>query len=213
MIKRVIFDIDDTLIPWEKEYNEEIKNALDELKIAHTAEDAQKISEALVEYENKWYTFDKEKMVQLVNNYMNKEYPKELVYNIIKRWEKCAPNKIEQEIIETLEYLKSKYELVTLTDWYAESQGERLKKAGLLKYFETIYSAENTNRKPFKEAFIRAIGTNKPEECVMIGDIIERDVKGAINAGLQAIWYNPNNKEKDMECITISKIEKLRDIL
>lgn len=213
MIKRVIFDIDDTLIPWEKEYNKEVKNALDELKISHTAEEAQKISEAITEYENQYYTFNKEKMSQYINEYMQKEYPKELIYNIIKRWEKCVPNIIEREIIDTLEYLKSKYELVILTDWYASSQEERLRKLGIEKYFETIYSAENTNRKPFKEAFIKAIGKNRPEECVMIGDDIERDIKGALNAGLQAIWYNPKNKEKNIECIIISKIEKLKNIL
>ena len=28
MIKRVIFDIDNTLIPWENEYNEEIKHLI-----------------------------------------------------------------------------------------------------------------------------------------------------------------------------------------
>lgn len=213
MIKRVIFDIDDTLIPWEKEYNEEVKNALEELKIVHTAEETEKISEAITEYENQYYTFNKEKMSQYVNEYMQKEYPKELIYNIIKRWESCVPNKIEKKIIETLEYLKSKYELVILTDWYASSQKERLIKIGIEKYFKIIYSAENTNRKPFREAFIRAIGENKPEECIMIGDDIERDIKGAINAGLQAIWYNPKNKETDIDCITISKIEKLRNIL
>ena len=41
---------------------------------------------------------------------------------------------------------------------------------------------------------MQAIGDNKPEECIMIGDNFERDIQGALNAGLQVIWYNPNNK-------------------
>ena len=31
-----------------------------------------------------------------------------------------------------------------------------------------------------------------PEECIMIGDSLERDINGAINAGLRAVYYNPN---------------------
>lgn len=96
MIKRVIFDIDDTLFPWKKEYFEEIKKVLEDMEI---------------------------------------EYPETFINNITKRWENCAPDKISQEIIETLEYLKSKYELVALTDWYEEQQKARLKKANILKYF------------------------------------------------------------------------------
>ena len=36
MIKRVIFDIDNTLIPWKEEYYDEINKVLDSLNIEHT---------------------------------------------------------------------------------------------------------------------------------------------------------------------------------
>lgn len=212
MIKRVILDIDNTLIPWEKEYDKEVSNVLNKLEIPYTEEDVEQILKALSEYENAYLTFDKEKMSEYVNQYTKKQYPQELVYEIIKRWEDCVPNEFDLEIIETLEYLKSKYELVILTDWYADSQKERLKKVGIEKYFDTIYSAEKTKRKPYKEAFMQAIGVNKPEECVMVGDSFERDIDGAINAGLQAIYYNPNNIN-EQEYKTIAKIKELKEIL
>lgn len=212
MIKRVIFDIDDTLIPWEKEYDKEINKALDELKITYIDKEITQISKALSEYENVYYTFNKEKMAEYINEYTKKEYPKEFIYNIIKKWENCVQEEIDQEIIETLEYLKPKYEIVSLTDWYADSQKARLRKLGIDKYFETIYSAENTKRKPFREAFMQAIGTNKPEECIMVGDNLERDVKGALEAGLQAVYYT-KNKIEEKEFYTISKIEELIRIL
>lgn len=59
---------------------------------------------------------------------------------------------------------------------------------------------------------MQAIGTNKPEECIMIGNDLERDVKDSINAGLKAIWYNPNNIQ-NTEYTIISQIEKLKEIL
>lgn len=213
MIKRVIFDIDNTLIPWKEEYYSEIKKVLKELNIDYTEKDYEKILEAFREYENVYYTFDKKLMLKYINDYTNKKYPEEFIYNVIEKWANCVPEKIDKNIIKLLEYLKSKYELVILTDWYKDQQIKRLEKVKILKYFSDTYSAENTRRKPFKEAFIQAIGDNKPSECVMIGDNFERDIKGALNAGLQAIYYAPNEIKEKKEYYTISKLEDIANIL
>ena len=212
MIKKVIFDVDDTLIPWKEEYFEEIKKVLNVLKIQYTENDFNEILKALGEYENKYYKFDRKLMLEHINKYTGKQYPIEFIYGCTDRWSECVPEKIEPELIKTLEYLKTKYQLVVLTDWYVDQQAKRLEKAGILRYFTNVYGAEKTNRKPFKDAFAQAICENKPEECVMIGDSLERDIKGAINAGCKAIYYSKNaNTVKNY--ITISKLEKLREIL
>lgn len=213
MIKRVILDIDNTLIPWKEEYFKEINNVLDELNIKHTEKDYNEIRKALSEYENEYYTFDRKLMMEYINKYTKKNYPEEFIYKVTERWANCVPDKIEKETIETLEYLKFKYELVILTDWFGDQQSKRLEKLDILKYFQNIYSAEKTKRKPFKEAFMQAIGNNKSEECIMIGDNLERDIKGALNAGLNAIYYNPNHKDFDVESTDISKIAELKNIL
>ncbi len=213
MIKRVIFDIDNTLIPWKSEYFNEIDKELNFLKIEHTEDDCNNIEKALSEYENKYYIFDRKLMIDYINHFTNKQYPEKFIYNLTKRWENCVPDKIDNNIIEVLNYLKSKYELVCLTDWYGDQQEKRLENIKILKYFSKIYSAEKTNRKPFKEAFIQAIENYKPEECIMIGDSLERDIKGALNAGLKAIWYCPKNKGKNEQYNIISDLEELKNIL
>lgn len=213
MIKRVILDIDNTLIPWEEKYCGEIKKVLDELNIKYTDKEYNEILKAFDEYENEYYTFNKKVMLEYINKYTNKEYPIEFMNNIINKWANCVPDELEEGTIETLEYLKTKYELVILTDWFAKQQKERLEKLKILDYFSNIYSAEEVKRKPFKEAFIQAIGNNKAEECVMVGDNIERDIKGALNVGLDAIYYNPKNKEFNLECKSIFKIKELKNIL
>lgn len=218
MIKRVIFDIDNTLIPWKKEYFKEIDKALTEHGIEHTEEDYQKIVEAFNKYENKYFSFDINLMTEFVREYTKKNYSKELIYDFIKRWSKCTPNEPDKTIVETLEYLKDKYEIVILTDWFQAPQKDRLRKVNILKYFQYVYAAENTKRKPYKEAFLSAIGENKPEECIMIGDNFERDVEGAINAGLEAVYYtkystNHPKKETSKKYYTISEIKELKTIL
>lgn len=213
MIKRVIFDVDNTLIPFKKEYFEEIKNVLKDLKIKYTDKDYNEILKAFSEYENIYYTFDRKLMIDFINKYTKKQYPEEFMYKMTERWSNSGIDEIEEGIKETLEYLQPKYELVILSDWYKDQQVKKLERVDFLKYFQNIYTAENTKRKPFKEAFMQALGTNKPEECIMIGDDLERDIKGALNAGLQAIWYNSNNKSPNTEYQKITKIEQLKTIL
>ena len=219
MIKRVIFDIDNTLIPWKNEYYNEIFEVLKELNTECSNEDFNKIKQAFGEYENVYY----------LNEYTGKKYPKEFMDKIIEKWANCVPDKIEDSILATLEELSKKYEMVCLTDWYKEQQIKRLKKTNILKYFQDVYVAENTKRKPFKEAFMQAIGKNKPEECIMIGDSFERDIEGALKAGLQAIYYNPKETEKinkssnceleteegqkQIKYYTVSKIDEILNIL
>ena len=52
-----------------------------------------------------------------------------------------------------------------------------------------------------------------PEECVMIGDDLERDIKGAINSNVKAIWYNRTKNITDLNCIVIKNLNELKNIL
>lgn len=229
MIKRVILDIDNTLISWKNEYYNEIFEVLKELNIECSNEEFNKIKQAFGEYENVYYSFNKENMINYINEYTGINYPDEFVNKVINKWANCVSENLPEETIKTLKYLSNKYEMVCLTDWYKEPQIQRLEKTNILKYFKKIYAAENTKRKPFKEAFMQAIGENKPEECIMIGDSFERDIEGALKAGLQAIYYNPKETEKinkssyceleteegqkQIKYYTVSKIDEILNIL
>lgn len=216
MIKRVIFDIDNTLIPWRDEYFNEIFEALKELKIECSNDDFNKIKKSLSEYENVYYSFNKDNMIKYINEYTGKNYPEEFINKVISKWANCVPENLPEDTIKTLKYLSDKYEMVCLTDWYKDQQVQRLEKVDILKYFQEVCAAENIKRKPFKEAFMQAIGVNKPEECIMIGDNFERDAEGALKAGLQAIYYNPKKNETKKEkqkYYEISKLIELTNIL
>ena len=216
MITRIIFDIDNTLIPWKEEYHNEIYHALNDLNIKCTETDLKKIKKAFEEYENIYYTFNKKNMINYINEYTGKNYPDEFINKVINRWANCVPENLPEKTIKTLKYLSNKYEMVCLTDWYKDPQIQRLEKTNILKYFQDVYAAENTKRKPFKEAFLQAIGENKPEECIMIGDNFTRDIEGALNAGIQAIFYNSRNNivnSKEKKYYEIDSIEKLINIL
>ena len=78
-------------------------------------------------------------------------------------------------IKKTLQYLKQKYDLVVLSNWFKKSQDERLKRLGLDKYFSTTYMTENIPMKPNKEAFEIAKGPYEFSECVMVGDSLKTE--------------------------------------
>ena len=80
------------------------------------------------------------------------------------------------DLQETIKHLSKKYEIVLLTNWYTDTQIGRLKTAGIAKYFKEFYGGDLGNIKPHPDSFLRAIGSNKIEQCIMIGDSDYHDI-------------------------------------
>ena len=200
MIKRIIFDLDNTLIDWEDNYWEDgIKFACKKLNINYNDKLKNDIINVIDNYEKTQEYFKIDIMQDLINKKLDSNYDTKFIKLILNYFEKCVPNKIDSKIIETLKYLQSKYELVVLTNWFEYQQKQRLKNANLYKYFKKVYGTET----------VKIL----PNECVMIGDNFEIDIKGAINAGLEAIFYNRKNIDVSKKYKSIYKFEELKEIL
>ncbi|HEX8016126.1 MAG TPA: YjjG family noncanonical pyrimidine nucleotidase [Flavobacterium sp.] len=95
--------------------------------------------------------------------------------------------------IEILDYLKSKYKLHIITNGFATVQEKKINNAALRDYFSTITNSELAGvKKPNSIIFDYAINSANAskENCIMIGDCLDADVNGALNAGLDAIFFN-----------------------
>ena len=211
MIKRIIFDLDDTLIEWKEEYWDSIEKALIRNNLKYTKNDVEKIKEAVDNYELEYNIYKKEYMLECMKKYSNLNLKIEFIDNWIDELSKCAPEKLDEEIIDTLEYLYKKYELVVLTNWFKVSQTNRMNKVNITKYFKEIYTPEEFLNKPNKEAFLIA-SENKIDECIMVGDSLNTDVNGALNVGMKAIYINKEGKE-NKDYITIKKFNELKEIM
>lgn len=121
--------------------------------------------------------------------------------------------KLLDETKSMLEYLKSKDKsLVVLTNWFKYTQEERLKNAGIFEYFDEIYAGD-LNLKPNKESYLNACGNYHVNECIMIGDTIEKDVIGPNKFGIDSIYYNPENKEYDKsKILSINSFDKIKEM-
>lgn len=96
--------------------------------------------------------------------------------------------------VEILNYLTNKgYRLHLITNGFEKTQHIKLKNSGIDGYFAEVITSEGSNSlKPHKEIFEYAFEKARalPEQSIMIGDSIEVDIQGAINAGIDQVFVN-----------------------
>jgi putative hydrolase of the HAD superfamily len=100
---------------------------------------------------------------------------------------------------ETLQYLQSKYTLHLISNGFKEASTLKIGNTNIGGYFKHVIISEIVGvNKPDKAIFEHALnlaGAVK-NESIMIGDSLEADVYGALNFGMDAIYFNPFNLPK-----------------
>ena len=129
---------------------------------------------------------------------------------------------MEEGIVETLGKLKEaglKLGILSNTFVHGTALERHMAEEGLLDFFNVrLYSYEFKYRKPDKGIFLAAaerIGA-APGEIVFVGDRINVDVKGALNAGMQAVLKNAyTNAGKNVQdgVVRIDKISELIELV
>ena len=99
--------------------------------------------------------------------------------------------------IEILEILQPDFNLHIVTNGFDDAQYNKLKFSGLSKYFKTVTTSEGAgSKKPdpayFDFALEKANATKA--HSLIIGDGLRTDVAGAIQSGLDVIWFNDSGK-------------------
>jgi putative hydrolase of the HAD superfamily len=105
--------------------------------------------------------------------------------------------------VEILDYLAERqYKLHLITNGFEKTQYSKLKNAGIEKYFSAVITSELSNSlKPHREIFDYAFRTTgcMLEEAIMIGDSLDVDIKGAMNAGIDQVFVNHLGVECSIE--------------
>lgn len=96
---------------------------------------------------------------------------------------------------ELFTYLKNKQvPIMICTDLTAHIQHRKIAALGIAKDIKYLVSSEEAGKeKPAKEVFDLCLEKLKqpPETIWFVGDLLERDVKGALRAGMKAVWFRP----------------------
>jgi putative hydrolase of the HAD superfamily len=114
-----------------------------------------------------------------------------------------------------LDYLQTKYELHVITNGFAQVQDRKLERSNLTPYFKTITNSELAGaKKPNPIIFEHAlqVASASKNNSVMIGDSLDADVQGALDFGMQAVFFNPFNEKVSEEIIQISHLRDLKQL-
>ncbi|WP_421828934.1 YjjG family noncanonical pyrimidine nucleotidase [Larkinella sp.] len=94
---------------------------------------------------------------------------------------------------DVLDYLKERYQLHVITNGFDEIQALKMASSGLTDYFQHIVTIQKAEaKKPESRIFEFALNVSGASlgESLMIGDNYEADVCGALNAGMDVVYYN-----------------------
>ena len=83
------------------------------------------------------------------------------------------------------------------TDMTARIQFLKLERLGLLPFVDFLVTSEEAGaEKPDGKLFRRCAekAGAAPAECLFVGDSLEKDYRGAKAAGMQALWFRPEEK-------------------
>jgi putative hydrolase of the HAD superfamily len=119
--------------------------------------------------------------------------------------------------LEILDYLAAKkYSLHLITNGFEKTQHSKLKFSGLDRYFKEVITSEGSNSlKPNKEIFEYAFEKTgaRPPESIMLGDSIEVDIIGAMNAGIDQVFINHHRITTDIKpTYIVNSLKELEEI-
>ena len=153
MIKRLIFDIDGTLVTGIN-FDKAITESLLKYNI-FSEENMQRFLDALKTYEDNYNKYEKNQYLYHFSKVLDYQLDNDFLDIFFKNLVKYAIPKINQELIKKIDHLSKKYELVLLSNYFEKSQRGRLEKIGINKYFSEYYGEKIC--KPNKKVFLEAI--------------------------------------------------------
>lgn len=118
--------------------------------------------------------------------------------------------------LELLKALKPYCKLGLATNGLQIVQRKRLKDNPIVPYLDGIFiSQEMGVGKPHKayfDAVLKALNAT-PQEAVMVGDDLLSDIQGAINAGIDSIWYSPNGADSPLPTYRARTFTEIKDLV
>lgn len=120
--------------------------------------------------------------------------------------------------VEILSYLRNKqYKMHLITNGFETVQHHKITNANIREFFVEVITSEGCNSlKPHKAIFDYALSKTgaRLEESIMIGDNLDADIQGGINAGMDTVFVNHLGIEAHISpTYTIRHLKELEAIL
>lgn len=119
--------------------------------------------------------------------------------------------------LDVVKALSEKYPLYITTNGVAKTQHNRIDTCEFAPFITKLYVSEETGfAKPKKEYFdyvMNDIGDTDPAHYIIVGDSLASDIKGARNAGIDSIWYNPEGLDNPENIPVTHEIKDIKELL
>lgn len=117
---------------------------------------------------------------------------------------------------ELLEALKPHCTLALATNGLSDIQRRRLKDNPITPYLDAIFISEEMGiGKPEKGYFEQVLAAlhADPAATVMVGDDLNSDIQGAINAGIDSIWYSQTKEKSALPTYQTDRLAQVAEII
>lgn len=209
MIKRLIFDVDGTLITGI-DFTPFIEKTLEKIN-ACSKENVLNFVDAIKTYETKFDNYNTNDYLNHIGSAINQNLKPDFINIFFEELKNAIPQKNEA-LINTIKELSKKYELVLLTNYFRKSQLNRLNNMGIGNFFTESYGEELI--KPNLNSYLSACGKNNPNECIIIGDDPTLDIAYAQKAGVNTIFVNSKNiSTENLNSVTVQSVIEINEEL
>lgn len=210
MTKKIVFDLDNTLLFLSDEWEENYKRFIDKYKLNISANDLF-LCIGSFEKDIKNIVVSIQKLSEYVSNNLSIDFTNDMILELSEIYDNTSLLNTDT-IYDVLNYLSEKYELIAYTNWFTDDQIKRLKKYDLDKFFTKVYGWDILPKKPSKEGLREIIKNDNIEDYIFIGDSIELDLEIPDDMEIDTIFYNIKNIKQN-KYKEIFKIEELKNIL
>lgn len=223
MIDTLLFDLDNTLLDFDKAEANALTKALNDEGI--------KVTDQMIIRYNKINT---SQWKLLEKGILTREEVKLRRFEIL--FEEFAINADSKEVAKNyqrylgqghyfiddaekvLEQLSKTHRIYLVTNGTLSVQKGRLQSSGIKKYLQGVFISEEVGyNKPSKEYFdgcFSQIPDFKKEHTVIIGDSLSSDIQGGKNAGIKTIWFHRQQDQTEkIEPKPDYEIRSLKELL
>ena len=109
------------------------------------------------------------------------------------------------------------YSQYVVTNGVNATQANKMRLSGLDRIMDGVFVSELMGypkpRKEFFDGCFAALSDVDRNKCILVGDSLTSDMRGAENAGIASCWFNPEKQEKDVDVRTDYEIRRLEELI